>query len=86
MGSVLAEAVFLAVPAYFVLQPLAAIRLKGGWKVAALAPLLLAIPAALWSLYALSQGSNVWPLVFIFFTPLGTLYLAALFAISYYNS
>ena len=64
------------------LQPLAVIRLKGRWRVAALAPLLLAIPAVLWSLCALSQDSNLWPLVFIFFAPLGTLYLAVLLSLA----
>jgi len=85
-GGVLSEVIFLAFPAYFVLQPFAAIRLNGGWRVAALAPLLFAIPAVAWSFYALSQGSNLWPLVFILFTPLGTLYLVILLLISYYNS
>jgi hypothetical protein len=86
VGSVLAEVIFLAGPAYFVLQPLAALRLKRGWRLAALAPLLFAIPVALWCLYALSQGSNLWPLVFIFFAPLGTVYLVVLLLISYYRS
>ena len=86
VGGVLGEVIFLAVPAYFVLQPWAAIRLKRGWKVAALVPLMFAIPAVAWSLCALSQGSNLWPLVFIFFTPLGTLYLVILLLISYHKS
>jgi hypothetical protein len=68
--------------AYFVLQPVAVVRLKGGWRVAALAPLLLAIPAVIWSLYALSQDSNLWPLVFIFFAPLGTLYLVVVLSMA----
>jgi hypothetical protein len=36
----------------------------------------------LWSPYALSQGSNLWPLVFILFAPLGTLYLAVLLSMA----
>jgi hypothetical protein len=82
VGAFLADVAFLAVPAYFVLQPVAVIRLKGRWKVAALAPLSLAIPAVLRSLYALSQDSNLWPLVFVLFAPLGTLYLAVLLSMA----
>jgi hypothetical protein len=86
VGSVLAGVMLLAVPAYFVLQPWAAMRLKRGWRITGLAPLLFAIPAVLWSIYALSQGSNLWPLVLIFFTPLGTRYLVILLLISYCKS
>jgi hypothetical protein len=70
--------VMLMVPAYLVLQPLALLRLKGGWRIAAAAPLLVAIPTALWSLYALSHESNLWPITFILFSPAGTIYLLAL--------
>jgi hypothetical protein len=42
--------VMLTVPAYLVLQAWAALKLTGGWRVGALAPLLLAIPAIMWSL------------------------------------
>ena len=66
------------VPAYFVLQPLALIRLSGRWRTAAAAPLILAIPAAGWCLLAFAHESNLWPLVFIFFAPVGTLYLGTI--------
>jgi hypothetical protein len=70
--------VMLMAPAYLVLQPWALLRLKGRWRIAAAAPLLIAIPTALWSLYALSHESNLWPITFILFSPLGTIYLCAL--------
>jgi hypothetical protein len=69
------------VPAYFVLQPVALLRLAGKWRIAAALPLILAIPALAFCLYALAQDSNLWPMVFILFAPLGTLYLAALLVI-----
>jgi hypothetical protein len=72
---VIGSVVMLTVPAYFVLQPWAALKLTGGWRRAALAPLALAIPALLWSLYALSHDSNLWPITFILFAPFGTGYL-----------
>ena len=79
---VLGAFVMAAVPAYFVLQPLALMRLVGRWKAAALAPLLPAIPAIVWSAYAFSQESNLWPLVFILFAPFGSIYLAALLGLA----
>jgi hypothetical protein len=73
------EFAFMAgVPGYFVLQPWAVLKLTGRWRKAALVPLIGAIPTIAWSLYALSKGSNLWPLTFIFFAPLGFLYLVAL--------
>ena len=75
---VLGLAVMLAVPAYFVLQPIALARLRGGWRSASLVPLLLVVPAAAWSLHALAQGSNLWPLAFIFVAPIGSAYLMML--------
>ena len=64
------------VPGYFVLQPWALMKFSGGWRRAALVPLLGAVPTIFWSLYALSRDSNLWPLTFIFFAPVGSLYLA----------
>jgi len=78
MSELLGLLVFSAVPAYFVLQPWALTALRSGWRLAAAIPLGFAVPAAIWCLYALAQDSNLWPLVFIFFAPIGTLYLAAL--------
>jgi hypothetical protein len=51
---------------------------RGGWRVAALAPLLLTVPALLFSLFALADGSNLWPLTLIFAAAIGVVYLAAL--------
>jgi len=76
--SVIGGLVMLLVPAYLVLQPWALLSLQGGWRIAAAAPLLIAIPTALWSLRALSHGSNLWPLTFILFAPVGAIYLLAL--------
>ncbi|HSU99857.1 MAG TPA: hypothetical protein VLI91_07110 [Roseiarcus sp.] len=78
MDGLIGSLVMAMVPAYFILQPLALLRLSGRWRIAASAPLILAIPAAAWCLFALAQESNLWPLVFIFFAPLGTLYLGTI--------
>lgn len=78
METILGLVVMAGVPAYFVVQPAAIWRWPGGWRLAALAPLLLTAPALCFSLLALYQGSNLWPLALIFAAALGTVYLAAL--------
>lgn len=76
--------VMAGVPAYFVVQPAMLWRWPGRWRVAALAPLVLTVPAFCFSLYALSRGSNLWPLTLIFAAALGTLYLGALWIIRWW--
>ncbi len=71
----------LGVPAYLVLQPLSLYWLTGGWRRAALAPLLLAVPIAVWCMAAFVAQSNLWPLSFILFAPLGAFYLAVILAL-----
>lgn len=60
---------------YFILQVWLVRRWSGGWRLAALVPLLITGPAVLFSLYALSRGSNLWPLTLIFLAPVGCVYL-----------
>jgi len=78
--------VMMAVPGYFVLQPMALLRFTGKWRTAAMVPLIGAAPALVFSLYALSQDSNLWPMMFIMFAPIGTIYLVALIAAHYFKT
>ena len=78
MEMILGLVAIAGVPAYFVVQPATIWRWPGGWRVAALAPLLLTAPALCFSLFALYHGSNLWPLTLIFAAALGSVYLAAL--------
>jgi hypothetical protein len=78
METILGLVVMAGVPAYFVVQPATILRWPGGWRLAALAPLLLTAPALGFSLFALYHGSNLWPLTLIFAAALGSIYLAAL--------
>jgi len=71
----LGSAVMLAAPAYLVLQPFAALRLTGGWRIAALLPVVIAAPLLLWCAYAFVDESNLWPVPFLLFAPFGTAYL-----------
>ena len=81
LGEAILSFMLLAVPGYFILQGIALVTQRGRWRWAALAPLLVMAPAALHAVFALSAGSNLWPIVFIFTAPLGFLYLALLFAL-----
>ena len=69
------EIVMLSIPGYFILQAWLARAWSGRWRMAALVPLAGMVPALLFSLLALSQGSNLWPLAVIFLAPLGFAYL-----------
>jgi hypothetical protein len=74
-------ALMAGTPVYLILQVIAPMQgPTTSWRLAALLPLLAAIPIAGWCLYALGQESNLWPLPFILFAPLGALYLVALLA------
>jgi hypothetical protein len=66
-----------SVPGYIVLQVYALARWRAGWRTAALVPLLLMVPLVAYTLFALLAGSNLWPLMLIFLTPLAFIYLFA---------
>ena len=67
------------VPGYFILQAVALFRWKGGWRLAALLPLL---PMALLLAYVyyatVIRDSNIAPVVIFFAAPVGFIYLALL--------
>ena len=75
LGILVGLAVMAGAPAYFVLQPMAIRRLAHGWKIAAMVPLPFAATTIAWSLYALADDSNLWPITFIFFVALASPYL-----------
>jgi hypothetical protein len=70
----------LGVPLYLVLQVWLPLRWAGGWRIAALAPLVAIAPAVAWSLLALAHGSNLWPLTVILLAPVAFAYLVILCA------
>jgi hypothetical protein len=73
--------IMLSVPLYFVLQAWLPLRWSGGWRVAALLPLIPIGPAIAWSLYALSDHSNLWPITVVLLAPPCFLYLLILCAL-----
>jgi hypothetical protein len=70
--------IIFGIPSYLLLQVVSLNRLTARWRKAAFVPLVLAVPIALWCFAAFVGQSNLWPLPFIFFAPLGTLYLVVL--------
>lgn len=52
--------------------------MRGGWRIAALLPLLVVIPVTAVTVVGLWQGSNLWPILLIFAAPFLFLYQAAL--------
>ncbi|HET6632192.1 MAG TPA: hypothetical protein VFG73_05730 [Rhodanobacteraceae bacterium] len=80
--SVLFNLLFALIPllvlGYLLLQVLLPMRWSGGWKRAALIPLLVMVPALGVSLLALLAQANLWPLWLIFLSPLMFAYLALL--------
>ena len=67
-----------SIPAYFVLQALLWWRWRGGWRRLALVPLWGTVPITAYTVIALLQGSNLWPLVMLFTLPWAFLYLLVL--------
>lgn len=78
MDELLGLAAMLAIPGYAVLQWQLARRWTGGWRVAALAPLVVMAPLAIHAALAFAAQSNLWPILLIFTSPLAFLYLLAL--------
>jgi hypothetical protein len=74
------QLVMLSVPGYFVLQAWLAHAWSGPWRIAALVPLAAMVPATLFSMYAFSQGSNLWPITVILLAPIAFLYLVIVWA------
>lgn len=53
-------------------------EMQGGWRIAALLPLLVVIPVTVVTIVGLWQGSNLWPIFLIFAAPVLFVYQAAL--------
>jgi hypothetical protein len=64
-----------SVPSYIALQIYMLLKYEGRWRKLALLPLWLMIPLFAYTLFALLAGSNLWPLIMLFLTPLAFVYL-----------
>ena len=63
------ELVALAGPAYVFLQILMAMRYRGRWRLAALAPLLVMVPLAVHAGLAYAAGAPGWPVLLVLAAP-----------------
>ena len=75
MDRLIGEAVALAGPMYLFLQLLMAVRYRGGWRLAALAPLVVMVPLAVHAGVVYATGSAAWPVLLYLAAPPACLYL-----------
>jgi hypothetical protein len=83
MSFVVMMLIMAGVPGYFFIQPAALRTWSGGWRKAAWAPMALVILSLPISLWALGQGSSLWPLSFVFSALIGSAYLGILWLIQW---
>jgi hypothetical protein len=69
MDRLLLELVALAGPLYLFLQIIMAIRYRGRWRLAALAPLLVGVPLVIDAGLAYAAGAPGWPTLLILVSP-----------------
>jgi hypothetical protein len=81
LGDAIVWAMFLMVPGYFIAQALSTFFLRGGWRKAALVPLILMVPVVAITIFAALAGSNLAPIYLIFIAPFAMIYLLVLFVV-----
>jgi hypothetical protein len=59
-------------------------KYHGIWRKAALVPLLTMVPLFAYTVYALIAGSNLWPLIMLFITPVLSLHLIGVVICKYF--
>ena len=69
------DLIWLAVPAYVVMQLLALARTSGGGRIAAGAPLLVMIPVFVVTAVNFANQSNLWPIPLLLASPIALLYV-----------
>lgn len=69
------QLLYLSVPLYWILQIRLLLKWSDGWRKLACIPLLISLPLVIYTLFALFAGSNLWPLMMLFITPVTLLML-----------
>jgi hypothetical protein len=82
MTTLIGSLAMAAVPVYVALQIWLAMSLKNGWRRVSFVPVVFAVPIVGWCIFALAAGSNLWPLPFILFAPIGAGYLGVLYCLT----
>ena len=75
MGGIFEELWGVAIFAYFFLQLFMAMRYRRGWRLAAMAPLVVMVPILIHVVLAFLAGSNLWPILIVLVAPLAFIYL-----------
>ncbi len=75
MDTIFGILVVASIPFYWALQIWMARQYRGGWRWAALAPLMVMAPVLAFTIFAFAAQSNLWPLTMIFTSPVAALYL-----------
>jgi hypothetical protein len=71
----LGTAILASAPIYLVLQIVLVVLWRGRWRIAALVPLIVILPALAMTAYEALHGSNLAPLPFIAAAPAALIYL-----------
>ncbi len=79
--NILIKLLFFSVPIYWILQIVLMIRWQGKWRKRSSLPLIISIPLLLYTLFAFYVGSNLWPLMMIFISPVLLIVLLIIMAI-----
>jgi len=66
---------FWSFPVYLALQFVVIIKSNGYWRFLSAIPILPMLLILGYTIYALSQGSNLWPLLLLFSSPAALLYV-----------
>jgi len=77
-GVLIAVGIYGGIFGYPVLQVLAIVRLRGGWRILAFLPLVVMTPVLIVTFVGFHQDSNLWPLYLIFVAPVILAYLIIL--------
>lgn len=85
LGELLPQFFLIGIPGYLILQVWFLKSWSGDWRRAAFAPLALIGPAVLFSMYAFSKDSNLWPMTVVLLAPFGFLYLVILWSVRTYT-
>jgi hypothetical protein len=84
LGTVIMSMAAISIIGYLILQPFLAFRFSGGWRIAALVPLIAIVPVIIHAGYGIATASNLWPVFLIISTPLAFLYLLILAGVHRY--
>jgi len=69
------DLIWLAVPAYVILQAIFLARSSEGSRAAVAVPLFFMVPVFAYTAFGIATGSNLWPLALLFSSPLALLWV-----------